>query len=174
MPTTPEQPGLPWIPEGYATITPWVITDDTRGFIAFAGATFGAQERFEPVYADEAQTRIAHAEVRIGDSVVMLFDRTEGWAPTPTFLNIYVEDCDAAHHRALQAGATEVTALSTNAWGDRGSRIRDPFGNLWWIQTHVEDVSEDEIAARMTQQRHLDDLTNAMETLDREMRSRAT
>lgn len=74
----------------------------------------------------------------------------------------------------MRAGAVEVTAVTTNAWGDRGSRIRDPFGNLWWVQTHVEDVSEDEMAARMTQQHHLDDMAFSEETLDHELRLHAT
>ena len=158
------------IPEGYATITPWVITDDTIAFIDFVCTVFGAQERFPPVYADESETRIAHAEVQIGDSVLMLFDRDKNWMLTPAFLNIYVEDCDAAHARAIAAGAVEVTPLSTNAWGDRGSRIRDPFGNLWWIQTHVEDVPEEEIERRMSEPHYVDDLSVSTETLNREMR----
>ncbi len=165
-------PSLPVssIPEGYATVTPWVITSDTAAFFNFVRTVFGAQERFPPVYADESETRIAHAEVQIGDSILMLFDRENSWVPTPAFLNIYVEDCDAAHARAIAVGAVEVTPLSTNAWGDRGSRLRDPFGNLWWIQTRVEDVSEEEIQRRMSEQYYLDGLTVAMETLDREMR----
>ncbi len=76
------------------------------------------------------------------------------------------------HQKALDAGAFEVTALSTNAWGDRGSRIRDPFGNIWWIQTHLEDVDEAEIEKRMGEQKYLDEMVVAQETLDREMRSR--
>jgi PhnB protein len=169
MTTDPNHPVSP-VRQGYATVTPWVITDDTSAFIRFVRSVFGAVERVSPVYADESDTRVSHAEVQIGDSVLMLFDRDESWAPTPAFLNIYVDDCDAAHARAIKAGAVEVTPLSTNAWGDRGSRIRDPFGNLWWIQTHVEDVSEEESERRMTEQHILDDLRLAIETLDREMR----
>lgn len=68
--------------------------------------------------------------------------------------------------RALEAGATEITELSTNAWGDRGSRIRDPFGNIWWIQTHVEDVGDEEIARRMGEKQYRDDMMTSSETLD--------
>ena len=145
-------------PDDYATITPWVIADGAADFIRFAQEVFDAQERFPPVYADEGETQIAHAQVQLGDSVLMVFDRNEGWAPTPTFLNIYVEDCDATHERALRAGAVEVTPLSTSAWGDRGSRIRDPFGNLWWVQSRVEDVAEDMIEARMAEAHYQEDL----------------
>jgi PhnB protein len=154
------------VPEGYATITPWVIADGAAAFIEFARTVFGAEERFPPVYADEAGTHIAHAEVQIGGSVVMVFDRNPGWVPTPTFLNLYVPDCDATHRRALAAGAVEITPLSTNAWGDRGSRIRDPFGNLWWIQTRLEEVPGDEIERRMSEPRYLEDLEVAERTLD--------
>jgi PhnB protein len=174
MPTESEPAAVSHVPPGYATVTPWIITDDTAAFIAFARAAFGAQERFPPIYADEAKTRVAHAEVQIGDSVLMLFDRGEGWAPTPTFLNVYVDDVDAVHQRALDAGAVEITGLSTNPWGDRGSRIRDPFGNLWWVQSHVEDVSENLMDERMEQQHYVAGVIDAMTTLDREMKRRAT
>lgn len=157
-------------PDGYATITPWVIADDAAAFIRFATDVFAAENRFPPVYADEAQTRIAHAEVQVGDSVVMVFDRAEGWRPTPTFLNIYVADADETHRRALAAGAVEITPISTSAWGDRGSRIRDPFGNLWWINSRVEEVSDADLDVRMTQQGYLDDLELAMTTLDDELK----
>jgi PhnB protein len=123
------------------------------------------------VYADDGVT-IMHAEAQIGDSVLMMFDSQEGWPETPSFLNVWVDDCDALHARALAAGAVEVTRLSTNAWGDRGSRIRDPFGNLWWIQTHVEDVDEDEMARRLALPEYADNLRESAETLDRELRSR--
>lgn len=169
--TTGEQPGSA-APDDYATITPWVIADDAAAFVRFAGDVFDAEERFPPVYADEEQTRIAHAEIQVGDSILMVFDRSAGWRPTPTFLNIYVADTDETHQRALAAGAAEVTPLSTNAWGDRGSRIRDPFGNLWWINTRIEEVPEAEIAARMEQQEYLDDLALAMTTLDDELKDR--
>ena len=76
------------------------------------------------------------------------------------------------HQRALKAGAATVTKMSNNAWGDRGSRIRDPFGNIWWIQTHVEDVDEEEIAERMTEKKYIANMQQAQETLDRELRSR--
>lgn len=171
MPSTTDAPSP--APEGYPTVSPWIITDDTAAFVAFAREVVGAEERFPPVHADEAGTRIVHAELQVGDAVLMLFDRDEGWGPTPAFLNVWVPDCDEAHRRALAAGAVEVTGLSTNAWGDRGSRVRDPFGNLWWIQTHLEDLSEDEIAARMAEPAHADDLAHALETLDREMRRTA-
>jgi len=103
----------------------------------------------------------------------MMFDAKDCWPTTPGFLTLHVEVCDAVHQRALNAGATEITPLSTNAWGDRGSRIRDPFGNIWWIQTHLEDVDEAEIERRMGEPKYLEALRVAQETLDRELSSRA-
>lgn len=123
---------------------------------------------------EDDTSRIEHAEVQIGDSVLLLFDREPGWGSTATFLNLYVPDCDETHRRALAAGAAEVTPLSTNAWGDRGSRLTDPFGNLWWVQTHVEDVTEADMVERMGRPEHIADLRVARVTLTQEMRGRAT
>lgn len=155
------------IPQDYGSITPYLIVKGAAQLIDFLKQAFGAVERGR-VYNDDGT--IGHAEVWIGNSVVMMFDAKEDWPETPGFLTLYVEDCDQAHHLALQAGATNVTDLSTTPWGDRGSRIRDPFGNIWWIQTHVEDVPEEEIFRRMKEDQYLDDIHVSVETLNREIR----
>ena len=93
--------------------------------------------------------RIDHVEVRIGDSVVMLFDSRESWPDTPGFFRVYLRDADEAYRRALAAGATSVTAVTELFWGDRIGRVRDPFGNIWWLQAHVQDVPPEEMQARM-------------------------
>lgn len=155
------------IPEGYGSVTPYIIVKGVARFIDYLKEALGAVERGR-IHNDDGT--IGHAEVRIGDSVVMMFDAKEDWPKTPSFLTLYVQDCDEVHRSALKAGATTVTDLSTNAWGDRGSRIRDPFGNIWWIQTHVEDVSEEEMARRMNERRYSDDMRESAETLDRELR----
>lgn len=115
---------------------------------------FGAEELYR--VASE-NGNIGHAEVRVGDSVVLLFDRaaadegvlqqgTDGaWLPSPGFLRLYVEDCDAVYQRALEAGATSVTEVA-DFFSERGGRVRDPLGNLWWIQTHVKDIDAEEMA----------------------------
>jgi uncharacterized glyoxalase superfamily protein PhnB len=157
------------VPEDYGSVTPYIVVRGAAQFLDFLKAAFGAVERGR-VYNEDGT--IGHAEVWIGDSVVMMFDAKETWPPTPSFLTLYVEDCDAVHQRALKAGATSVTELSTNAWGDRGSRIRDPFGNIWWIQTHIEDVAEEEIMKRMGEKAYIDALQVAQETLDRELSNR--
>jgi PhnB protein len=155
------------IPEGYGSVTPYVIVKDVSAFIDFLDKAFGAVERFRVPNDDGT---IGHAEVAIGDRVVMMFDAKPDWPTTPAFLNLYVTDCDAVHRVALDAGAMVVTPLSTNAWGDRGSRIRDPFGNIWWIQSHVEDVAEDEMARRMGEEFYLALMRISTDTLDREIR----
>ena len=93
-------------------------------------------------------------------------------ASTPCFLAYYVEDCDSTYHQALKAGAIGITEPITSAWGDRGCRIRDPFGNIWWIQTHVEDVSQEEMARRMTEREYIDSMKVAQETFALEMAAR--
>ena len=133
------------VPEGYYTVTPWIISPDTAGLIDYVRAAFDAEE-IARVVVDGG--RIGHAEVRIGDSVVMMFDSMPDWPPTPAFLRLYVEDADATHRRAVAAGGTSVTEVTHLAFGDRVGRVRDPFGNLWWIQTRVEDLTLDEMNER--------------------------
>jgi uncharacterized glyoxalase superfamily protein PhnB len=155
------------VPADYGTITPYfVVHGGAERFIEFLKAAFEAKERGR-VYNEDGT--IGHAEVWIGDSVIQMFDAKADWLPAPNFTTLYVEDCDVVHGRALQAGAISVTELSTNAWGDRGSRIRDPFGNIWWIQTHVEDVSQDEMVRRMGEPAYIKGMQDAQETLDRAM-----
>jgi PhnB protein len=135
------------VPEGYTSVTPWIISQDTAGVIDYLKAAFGAVELGRMTGEDG---RIGHAEVRIGDAVVMLFDAPSAdWPPTPAFLRLYVEDADAVHRRAVEAGGHSVTEVTHLFFGDRVGRVRDPFGNLYWIQTHIEDVSEQEMERRL-------------------------
>jgi PhnB protein len=135
------------IPEGYHTVTPWVISRDTAGLIEFVKAAFGAED-LGRVYNDDGS--IGHAEVRIGGSVVMMFDAKPDWPDTPGFLRLYVDDGRATFDRALQAGATAITELTHLFWGDLVGRVRDPLGNLWWIQQRIEEVSPEEMERRMS------------------------
>jgi PhnB protein len=135
------------IPEGYHTVTPWIISRDTAGLIEFVKAAFGAED-LGRVYNDDGS--IGHAEVRIGDSVVMMFDAKPDWPDTPGLLRLYVEDADATFQRALQAGATAITELTHLFWGDLVGRVRDPLGNLWWIQQRIEEVNPEEMERRIS------------------------
>jgi PhnB protein len=134
------------VPEGYTTVTPWIISRDTAQLIDYATEAFDAEELARIVGDDGS---IGHAEVRIGDSVVMMFDAKPDWPPTPGFLRLYVEDADAVHRQAVAAGGTSVTDVTHLYFGDRAGRVRDPLGNLWWIHTRIEDVSPDEMARRL-------------------------
>lgn len=133
------------VPDGYGTVTPWVISRDTAQLIDFVTAAFEATE-LARVHNEDGS--IGHAEVRIGDSVVMMFDSRPEWPDTPAYLRLYVADGDATFRRALEAGATSVTEMTELFWGDRVGRVRDPFGNLWWIQERVAELPADEITAR--------------------------
>ena len=157
------------IPESYRTVTPWIISRDTAKLLDFVKQAFGAEE-LGRVYVEDGS--IGHAEFKIGDSIVMAFDSKEEWPKTPCFLRLFVPDGDAVYHQALSAGATSVTEMTSMFWGDRGGRVRDPFGNIWWIQTHVENVDPQDIAKRATEQEYLDAMRYAQKSFDSEMRSR--
>ena len=141
------------IPEGYHTVTPFVIVKGAAQLLDFMSEAFGAVE-LGRVFAEDGS--ISHAETRVGDSVVMMFDGKQDWPDTPSFLRLYVEDCDAVYQQALKAGATSITKPTDVPWGDRVGRVKDPLGNLWWIMTHIEDVDEAEIEKRYGQQRYID------------------
>jgi PhnB protein len=132
------------IPEGYATVTPWVVTKDTRRLLEFIRQAFDAEELGRVEVEGGA---IGHAEARIGGSIIMMFDSPFPVA-TPGLLRLYVEDADATFRRAVAAGATPVTRPTELAWGDRVGRVRDPLGNLWWIQERVEEPTPEEAARR--------------------------
>ncbi|NUW35194.1 VOC family protein [Nonomuraea sp. SMC257] len=133
------------VPSGYTTVTPWIISRDTAGVIDYLREAFGAEELGRVV---DDRGRIGHAEVRIGDAIVMLFDVDESWPATPAFTRLYVEDARAVHRQAVAAGGTSVSEVTHLAFGDLVGRVRDPFGNVWWIQTHIEDVTPEEMERR--------------------------
>ena len=133
-------------PDGYTAVTPWIIGQDTAGLMDFLKAAFGAVEVSR--LGDEMGV-IGHAEMRIGDAMVMMFDSPD-WPKTPAFLRLYVEDADKVFDAAVAAGATPITRVTHLAFGDRVGRVRDPYGNLYWIQTHIEDLTEDEMNRRWT------------------------
>jgi uncharacterized glyoxalase superfamily protein PhnB len=133
------------VPDGYATVTPWIISTDTAKLMEYVKEAFDAEEVVRLVGDDGS---IGHAEVRIGDSMVMMFDAKPDWPPTPGFLRLYVQDADAVHRQAVAAGGTSVTEVTHLLFGDRVGRVRDPLGNLWWIQTRIEDVTLEQMQER--------------------------
>jgi PhnB protein len=141
------------IPEGYTTPVPYLTVDDAEAAIAYYTKAFGAKERGRMASPDG---KIAHAELEIGQSLIMLSDPFPGFATrTPKELGgssvsifLYAEDVDAVVKRAVDAGATVTTEVSDQFWGDRFGTITDPFGHVWGIATHVEDVPPEEIEDR--------------------------
>jgi uncharacterized glyoxalase superfamily protein PhnB len=134
-------------PAGKRTATPYIAVKGAGAFIDFLKGAFDAEELGRVPNPDGT---IGHAEVRVGDSILMMFDARPEWRDTPSFLCLYVPDADATFARALEAGAEPLTAMTTfRIIGDRVGRVRDPFGNVWWIQTHLEDVSPEESLRRM-------------------------
>ncbi len=134
------------IPEGYHVITPYLIVEGAPRLIEFMKQVFGARELHPPMRREDGS--IMHAELRIGDSAIMMGEPMGEFAPTTSCLYVYVDDADATYERALQAGATSVTEPADQFYGDRNAGVKDPVGNLWWIATHQEDVSPEEMERR--------------------------
>jgi PhnB protein len=144
------------IPEGYHSVTPYLVLNDAAGAIEFYKTAFGASE----VMRMEAPGgRVGHAEIAIGDSKVMLADEfpdmgargPRAFGGSPVSLHVYVEDVDATTRKALAAGAKEVRPVKNQFYGDRLGTVEDPFGHVWHISTHVEDVPPDELRRRAEQ-----------------------
>ena len=138
------------IPEGYHSVTPYLLVDGVAGLIDFLKQAFDAEERERFSRPDGT---IMHAEVRIGDSIVMMGEPTGELKPMPASMHLYVDDSDATYTRALQAGATSTMEPAEEFYGDRMAGVMDPAGNYWWIATHHEDVPPEELARRV--QAHL-------------------
>ncbi len=133
------------IPDGYTTITPYLVVEDANKAIEFIEKIFDGQLLFK--LQNEAE-KITHAEIKIGNSMLMLAEASEEWKPTRSMLHLYVEDIDATYQKALEAGATTVKEPKDEFYGDRAGCVQDNFGNFWGIATHIEDVSEEEMTRR--------------------------
>jgi uncharacterized glyoxalase superfamily protein PhnB len=133
------------IPEGYHSVTPYIIAHNVAGLIDFIKQVFAATEK-EIFHQPDGS--VMHAELRIGDSLVMLAEASAEYGPFPAMLHIYVEDADAAYRRGLTAGATSIQEPADQFYGDRTAGFRDTFGNTWWLATHIEDVPPEEMQRR--------------------------
>lgn len=140
------------IPDGYHSVQPYLIFDNCAAAIAFYVKALGATERFR---MPDSKGRIAHAEIQIGDSVLMMADEAPQmeafsvghFGGSPISLLIYTEDCDALYARALSAGGVSLREPADQPYGDRMSGIKDPFGYMWYLATHIKDVSYEEMSA---------------------------
>jgi PhnB protein len=139
------------IPDGYPEVIPYLSVEGANAAIDFYANVFGAKERVRMPGPDG---KIGHAELDIGNSVIMLADAVpEGHTPkslggTPVTVMIYVDDVDAVFDRALKAGAVEERKVENQFYGDRAGQFADPFGHKWFVATHVEDVPPEEMAKR--------------------------
>ena len=141
------------VPEGYRTITPYLTVHDAAKVIDFYKEAFGAEERSRMTLPDGKC--IAHAELKIGDSIFMLSDEMPGQSYEPSAVSescvgfyLYVNDVDDVFERAMAAGATVKEPVRDEFWGDRVGKIADPSGHVWMLATHVEDVSPEELRKR--------------------------
>ncbi|HYH86522.1 MAG TPA: VOC family protein [Pyrinomonadaceae bacterium] len=141
------------IPEGYHSVTPYIIVNDGARAIEFYKQAFGATELFR---MDAPGGKIGHAEIRIGDSNIMLADEhpemnarsPQTIGGSPVSLMLYVADVDATVGKAIEAGAKLTRPVANQFYGDRTGGIEDPFGHAWYVATHVEDIAPEELKKR--------------------------
>jgi len=144
------------IPDGYPRVSPYLVVDGAQKAIEFYATVLGATERMRMPGPDG---RLGHAEIEVGDSIIMLADEypdmgakaPAAYGGSPVSVMVYVEDVDATVNRATEAGATVVRPLENQFYGDRSATFDDPFGHRWTIATHVEDVSPEEMGRRMAE-----------------------
>jgi PhnB protein len=133
------------IPEGYHTVTPYLTVEGAGKLLDFVKRAFDAKEIHRTTRPDGT---LWHAEVRIGDSMVMMAEAADPWKPMSSAIYLYVNDTDATYQSAIAAGATSLMEPANQFYGDRNAGVQDPVGNMWWIGTHVEDVSPEEVGRR--------------------------
>jgi PhnB protein len=146
-------PSVKPIPDGYPRVSPYLIVDGAAQAIDFYKQVLGATERMR---MGGPEGRVGHAELQIGDSVVMLADEFPDMGSvgpkqiggTPVTIGVYVEDVDKTFDTAVKAGAKSLRPVENQFYGDRSGQFEDPFGHRWSISTHVEDVSPEEMAKR--------------------------
>jgi uncharacterized glyoxalase superfamily protein PhnB len=134
------------IPDGFHTVTPYLIVEGAEKLIAFVKEAFGAQPTHPPTKRPDGS--LMHATLKIGDSMLMLSDASQHAKASPVMLYLYVPNVDAAYQRALKAGATSVMEPADQFYGDRSAGVKDSFDNQWFLGTHIEDVSPAELEKR--------------------------
>jgi PhnB protein len=146
-------PAVKPVPDGYPSLTPYLIVTDAAAAIAFYQQVFGAKLRMK---LDGPDGKIGHAELEIGNSLIMLADEhpemgaraPKSFGGTPVSLHVYVDDADGAFERAIEAGAESRSPVEDKFYGDRMGSFEDPFGHHWHVATHVEDVPPEEMDKR--------------------------
>jgi uncharacterized glyoxalase superfamily protein PhnB len=138
------------IPNGYHTVTPYLNVSDVKTLMDFLTKAFGATEREK--FVDPVSKRIRHAEMVVGNSILMMGEPPKSEDIRRTALYVYVPDADATYKKCLAAGAVSVQEPKNQVYGDRSGTVTDPTGNTWYVATHVEDVSTEEMISRMKAQ----------------------
>jgi len=133
------------IPEGYSTLTPYLVIDDAVLEISFLEQAFGA--KLETCHR-RPTGEVGHAALQVGTSKLMLAQASEQFPALPAALYMYVEDVDAVYQRAIAAGAKSMMEPADHFYGDRGAGVQDANGITWWLGTHIEDVSDEELERR--------------------------
>ena len=133
------------VPDGYHTVTPYLTLDNPGAVIDFLKKAFGAQETFA---MRDDKGNVQHAEVKVGNSMLMLGAAHDQYKARPGNFYLYVDDCDASYKKALAAGAKSLSEPADQFYGDRHGGVTDSEGNNWWVATHTEDVSPEELSRR--------------------------
>lgn len=134
------------IPDGYHTVTPYLVVKEAATLIEFLKQGFSAEEMSRALHPEGY---IMHGEVKIGNSIIMVSEAVGEMQPMPGFIHLYVENTDITYENALKAGATSTMKPKDEFWGDRSAGVKDPTGNHWWIATHQEDISPKELNQRI-------------------------
>jgi PhnB protein len=134
------------IPEGYHTATPYVVARGADKVVEFLKTAFGAEPFFEPMMRPDG--KIMHADLKIGDSHVMISEAMDQHPAMPCMVHLYVPNVDAVYQSAVAAGGTSTMEPTDMFYGDRGASVKDPAGNVWYIATHKEDVAMPELKKR--------------------------
>jgi len=134
------------VPEGFNTVTSYLIVDDASALLEFIKNSFGGQLTY--IMKDDESGKVTHATIKIGNSMIMVSDAMEGMNAMKSMLFLYVDDTDKTYQKAVDAKGTSRREPRDEFWGDRAACVEDKWGNIWWIATHIEDVSNEELKQR--------------------------
>lgn len=158
------------VPKGNHIVTPWIIAKGASDLVAFIEKVFEGKEKTGSRILN-SDGSIGHVEVQLGDSTIMLFDRKPMWPKTPSFLRLYVKDAEVVLKRAEKAGAKIITELTPLFFGEKVARIRDSWGNIWWIHQRTEELDSTEIAKRMNDPEAMKNMNYVQESLEQALGS---
>jgi PhnB protein len=142
-------PSVKPVPEGFHTVTPYLIVEDASALIEFIKNSFEGELTY--IMKDD-EGKVTHATLKIGNSMIMISDAMEGMKATTSMLFLYVNDTDKSYQKAVDAKGISRREPRDEFWGDRAACIEDKWGNTWWVATHIEDVSNEELKRRKDQQ----------------------